>query len=327
MRPIRYLRVTEADAAVAAVRANADAAFLAGGTSLIDLMKLDVLKPAELVDVNALPFGKIEVTRDGVQIGAMVRNSDLAYHPEIAAHFPLLAEALLAGASPQLRNMATTGGNLLQRTRCYYFRDPATPCNKRQPGTGCGAMDGYNRNHAILGTSDRCIAAHPSDMCVALMALDAVVHTRGPAGERQIPMAELHLLPANHPERESVLQQGELVVSVMLPARPQMVQSRYLKVRDRASYAFALTSAAATLHVEGGKIREARLALGGVGTKPWRALEAERVLVGQRPEPGVFARAADAALADARPRKHNAFKVELARRTIVRTLVTVKVAG
>jgi xanthine dehydrogenase YagS FAD-binding subunit len=327
MRPIHYLRVTEADAAVAAVRANADAAFLAGGTSLIDLMKLDVVTPAELVDVNALPFGKIDVTRDVVQIGAMVRNSDLAYHPEIAARFPLLAEALLAGASPQLRNMATTGGNLLQRTRCYYFRDPATPCNKRQPGTGCGAMDGYNRNHAILGTSDRCIAAHPSDMCVALMALDAVVQTRGPAGERQIPMADLHMLPANHPERESVLEHGELVVSIRLPARPHMSQSRYLKVRDRASYAFALTSAAATLHVEGGKIREARLALGGVGTKPWRALEAERVLVGQRPDPVVFARAADAALADARPRKHNAFKVELARRTIVRTLVTVKVAG
>ena len=327
MRPIRYLRVTEADAAIAAVRANADAAFLAGGTSLIDLMKLDVLKPDELVDVNALPLGKIEVTGDGVQIGAMVRNSDAAYHPEITARFPLLAQALLAGASPQLRNMATMGGNLLQRTRCYYFRDPATPCNKRQPGSGCGAMDGYNRNHAILGTSDRCIAAHPSDMCVALVALDAVVHIRGPAGERQIPMADLHLLPAEHPERESVLQHGELVTAVRLPARPQMVQSRYLKVRDRASYAFALTSAAATLHVEGGKIREARLALGGVGTKPWRALEAERTLVGQRPDPSAFARAAEAALADARPRKHNAFKVELARRTIVRTLATVKVTG
>jgi xanthine dehydrogenase YagS FAD-binding subunit len=327
MRPIRYLRVTEADAAVAAVRVNADAVFLAGGTSLLDLMKLDVLKPAELVDVNALPLGKIEVTRDGVQIGAMVRNSEAAYHPEIAARFPLLAEALLAGASPQLRNMATVGGNLLQRTRCYYFRDPATPCNKRQPGSGCGAMDGYNRNHAILGTSERCIAAHPSDMCVALMALDAMVHTRGPAGERQIPMTDLHLLPAEHPERESVLQHGELVTAVTLPARPQMVQSRYLKVRDRASYAFALTSAAATLHVEGGNIREARLALGGVGTKPWRALEAERALVGQRPEPVVFARAAQVALADARPREHNAFKVELARRTIVRTLATVKVAG
>jgi xanthine dehydrogenase YagS FAD-binding subunit len=327
MHPIRYLRVTEADAAVAAVRANADAAFLAGGTSLIDLMKLEVLKPAELVDVNALPLGKVEVTSDGVQIGAMVRNSDLAYHPEIAARFPLLAEALLAGASPQLRNMATVGGNLLQRTRCYYFRDPSTPCNKREPGSGCGAMDGYNRNHAILGISDRCIAAHPSDMCVALVALDAMVHTRGPAGERQIPMADLHLLPADHPERESVLQHGELITSVRLPARPQMAQSRYLKVRDRASYAFALTSAAATLHVEGGTIREARLALGGVGTKPWRALEAERALVGHRPDPGVFARAAEAALADARPRKHNAFKLELARRTIVRTLATVKVTG
>jgi xanthine dehydrogenase YagS FAD-binding subunit len=327
MQPIRYLSVTEAAAAVAAMRANADASYVAGGTSLIDLMKLEVLKPAELVDVNALPLGKIEVTDDGVQIGAMVRNSDLAYHPEIAARFPLLSEALLAGASPQLRNMATVGGNLLQRTRCYYFRDPSTPCNKREPGSGCGAMDGYNRNHAILGTSEHCIAAHPSDMCVALVALDAVVHTRGPAGERQIPMVDLHLLPADHPERESVLHHGELVTAVTLPARPQMVQSRYLKVRDRASYAFALTSAAATLHVEGGTIREARLALGGVGTRPWRALEAERALVGQRPDPATFARAAQAALADARPRKHNAFKAELARRTIVRTLATVKVAG
>jgi xanthine dehydrogenase YagS FAD-binding subunit len=327
MRPIRYLKVTETDAAVGAVRASAEAAFLAGGTSLIDLMKLHVLNPAELVDVNALPLGKIEVTGDGVQIGAMVRNSDLAYHPEIAARFPLLADALLAGASGQIRNMATVGGNLLQRTRCAYFRDPSTPCNKRQPGSGCGAMDGYNRNHAILGTSDRCIAAHPSDMCVALVALDAVVHTRGPAGERQIQMADLHLLPADQPDRESVLQHGELIMAVRLPARPQMAQSRYLKVRDRASYAFALTSAAATLHVEGGKIREARLALGGVGTKPWRALEAERALVGQRPDPVAFARAAEAALADARPRKHNAFKVELARRTIVRTLATVKVAA
>ena len=327
MRPIQYLRVTEADAAVAAVRANPEASFLAGGTSLVDLMKLEVLKPHELVDVNALPLGKIEVTGDGVQIGAMVRNSDAAYHPEIATRFPLLAEALLSGASAQLRNMATVGGNLLQRTRCYYFRDPATPCNKREAGSGCGAMDGYNRNHAILGTSDRCIAAHPSDMCVALVALDAVVHTRGPSGERRIPMADLHLLPADHPERESVLQHGELIMTVTLPARPQMAQSRYLKVRDRASYAFALTSAAATLHVEGGTIREARLALGGVGTKPWRALEAERALVGQRPEPAAFARAADAALVDAHPRKHNAFKVELARRTIVRTLATVKVSG
>jgi xanthine dehydrogenase YagS FAD-binding subunit len=327
MQPIRYLRVTEVDDAVGAVRANRDATFLAGGTSVIDLMKLDVMKPGELVDVNALPLGNIQVTSEGVQIGAMVRNSEAAHHPEIAAHFPLLAEALLAGASPQLRNMATTGGNLLQRTRCYYFRDPASPCNKREPGSGCGAMDGYNRNHAILGTSDRCIAAHPSDMCVALVALDAVVHTRGPAGERQIPMADLHLLPGDHPDRESVLEHGELITAVSLPARPQMAQSRYLKVRDRASYAFAVTSAAATLHIERGKIREARLALGGVGTKPWRALEAERALIGQRPDPTAFERAAEVALADARPRKHNAFKVALARRTIVRTLATVKVLG
>src|SRR3954451_20292208 len=214
MRPIRYLKVTDVDGALAASRASGEAAFLAGGTSLLDLMKLDVLNPAELIDVNALPLAGIEAAADGLRIGAMARNSDLAHHPEVVAHYPLLSEALLAGASPQLRNMATVGGNLLQRTRCYYFRDPATDCNKREPGSGCGALDGFNRNHAILGTSDKCIASHPSDMCVALVALDAVVHTRGPAGERQIAMADFHLPPGDHPERESVLQPGELVTAV-----------------------------------------------------------------------------------------------------------------
>ncbi|HVR03936.1 MAG TPA: xanthine dehydrogenase family protein subunit M [Polyangia bacterium] len=327
MRPVRYLKVTTVDAAVAATRAAPDAAFVAGGTSLLDLMKLDVLEPAELVDVNALPLGKIEVAHDGLHVGALVRNSDLARHPDVVARYPLLSEALLAGASPQLRNMATVGGNLLQRTRCSYFRDPATPCNKRAPGAGCGALDGYNRMHAVLGTSDKCIAAHPSDMCVALLALDAVVHTRGPAGPRQIPIADFHILPGEHPERESVLAQGELVTGVSLPARPGFEQSRYLKVRDRASYAFALVSVGAALRIEDGLVREARIALGGVGTKPWRAVEAERLLVGQRPERAAFTRAAEAALAGAKPRKHNAFKVPLARRAIVRALATVKGAA
>jgi xanthine dehydrogenase YagS FAD-binding subunit len=325
MRPIRYLKVTDADGAIAATRGGADAAFLAGGTSLIDLMKLGVLNPAELVDVNALPLGKIASRDDGdLEIGALVRNSDLAYHPEVASRFPLLSEALLAGASAQLRNMATVGGNLLQRTRCYYFRDLATACNKRQPGSGCDALAGYNRIHAILGTSDKCIAAHPSDMCVAMVALDAVIHVRGPDGEREIPIVDLHVVPGDHPERESVLQPGELITAVRLPKRPGMAQSRYIKVRDRASYAFALTSVAATLAIEGGRIREARVALGGVGTKPWRSVEAERVLVGKPPDHATFALAAAAAVEGARPRKHNAFKVELLRRTIVRTLATVK---
>jgi xanthine dehydrogenase YagS FAD-binding subunit len=325
MRPIRYLKVTDADGAIAATRGGADAAFLAGGTSLIDLMKLGVLNPAELVDVNALPLGKIASRDDGgLEIGALVRNSDLAYHPEVASRFPLLSEALLAGASAQLRNMATVGGNLLQRTRCYYFRDLATACNKRQPGSGCDALAGYNRIHAILGTSDKCIAAHPSDMCVAMVALDAVIHVRGPDGEREIPIVDLHVVPGDHPERESVLQPGELITAVRLPKRPGMAQSRYIKVRDRASYAFALTSVAATLAIEGGRIREARVALGGVGTKPWRSVEAERVLVGKPPDRATFALAAAAAVEGARPRKHNAFKVELLRRTIVRTLATVK---
>jgi xanthine dehydrogenase YagS FAD-binding subunit len=325
VRPIRYLKVADADAAIAATRADPEAAFVAGGTSLIDLMKLEVLNPPVLIDVNALPLARISSDGGGgLHIGAMVRNSDLAQHPEVVARYPLLSAALLAGASPQLRNMATVGGNLLQRTRCYYFRDPATACNKRNPGSGCDALDGFNRIHAILGTSDKCIAAHPSDMCVAMLALDAVVHTRGPAGERQIPMADFHLLPGDHPERESVLQPGELITGVRLPPLGGFAQSRYLKVRDRASYAFALASGAALLRIESGVIKEARLALGGVGTKPWRATEAERMLVGKPPTRAIFAAAADAAVQGARPRKHNGFKVDLARRIAVRVLSTVR---
>jgi xanthine dehydrogenase YagS FAD-binding subunit len=322
MQPIRYTKAADVAAAIKAARAPGGA-FVAGGTSLVDLMRLEVLNPVHLVDVNGLPMAKIEVNAGGARIGALVRNSDLGNHAEIIARYPLLSEALLSGASAQLRNMATVGGNLLQRTRCYYFRDPATPCNKRRPGSGCPAIDGYNRNHAILGTSDACIASHPSDMCVALTALDAVVHTSGPGGDRSIAIADFHLPPGQHPERESVLQAGELVTAVTLPPLTGFAQSRYIKVRDRASFAFALAAAGAALRVEGGIIRDARVALGGVGTKPWRAREAEHALIGKPAKAEVFEQAARAALASARPQRHNAFKVELARRTLVRALATV----
>jgi len=251
----------------------------------------------------------------------MVRNSDLAEHSLIKSRYPVLSEALLSGASPQLRNMATVGGNLLQRTRCYYFYDPAFPaCNKRNPGSGCGAIDGYNRIHAILGQSEHCIATHPSDMCVALAALDATIHVRGPRGERQLPFGEFHLLPGDHPEQEFALETGELVTSVSVPLTPIAARSRYVKVRDRLSYAFALASCAAALDVGSGRIQQARIALGGVATKPWRCLEGERALLGETPGAEAFRRAADLALRDARPRGENVFKVELAKRTIVRAL-------
>jgi xanthine dehydrogenase YagS FAD-binding subunit len=325
MQPIRYQRVDSAQAAVEAATAQRGT-FVAGGTSLIDVMKLGVVNPELLIDINRLPLGQIENTPQGVRIGALVRNSDLAVHPLIEKQYPLLSESLLSGASPQIRNMATVGGNLLQRTRCYYFRDTGSPCNKREPMSGCSALEGQQRIHAILGTSDRCIATHPSDLCVALCALDAVVHTRGPRGERTIPIAEFHVVPGDRPERESVLEPGELVVAVLLPPRAGYAQSRYIKVRDRASFAFALASAAAVLRLDPqGIIREARIALGGVATKPWRSPEAEAVLLGQRPERTLFEKAATAALAAAKPRAHNAFKVALCKRTLVRALESVEV--
>ncbi|MDB4965779.1 MAG: molybdopterin dehydrogenase, FAD-binding [Myxococcales bacterium] len=327
MREIRYLSVAAEGPAIRALQADTDATYLAGGTSLLDLMKLEVLNFAQLVDVNAIPLTKIEVSNDGARIGSMVRNSDLALHPEIAARYPLLSEALLSGASPQIRNMATVGGNLLQRTRCYYYRDPSTACNKRNPGSGCAAIDGYNRNHAILGTSDHCIATHASDMCVALAALDAVVHTQGPGGERHIPFAEFHRLPGDHPEIESVLQHGELITAVSLPPPTGLRQSRYLKIRDRASYAFALSAVAAALRIEGNLIRGARIALGGVGTKPWRAVEAEQALVGKPANRATFTLAAAETVRGARTRPHNAFKVELTRRAVVRALSTIRGAS
>ena len=320
MHPFEFHAASSESDAIALRTAHADARFLAGGTTLVDLMKHDVERPAHVIDINALDLARVTEESSGIRIGAMVRNSDLAHHPLVRERFPVLSQALLAGASPQLRNMASTGGNLLQRTRCYYFRDVASPCNKREPGSGCGALHGYNRIHAILGTSEHCIATHPSDMAVALMALDAVVHVRGARGERAIPLGQFYLLPGDHPELETTLASDELIVSVHVPALDFARRSLYLKVRDRASYAFALASAAVALDMTGGTIRDARIALGGVGTVPWRARAAEEVLRGRRLESQTLQRAADAALQGAIPRGHNAFKIDLARRTLMRAL-------
>jgi xanthine dehydrogenase YagS FAD-binding subunit len=318
MRAFEYLRASSVENAVAAARP--DAAFLGGGTSLVDLMKLEVMSPAALVDLGALPLAGVEAKDGGLVIGALAKNSDVANHPLVREGYPLLSQALLAGASPQLRNMATVGGNLLQRTRCPYFRDVATACNKRAPGSGCAAIDGEDRTMAILGTSASCIAVHPSDMCVALAALDAEVVTRGPSGERRLAFSQFHKEPGDHPEIESALAPGELIVAVRLPPSPFAKRSHYLKVRDRASYAFALCSVAAALDVQNGSIRAARVALGGVATRPWRSAGAEAALVGKAPGDAVFKAAADAAVEGARPGKQNAFKVELLRRSVARAL-------
>ena len=323
MQPFSYQPVEQADNAVASVAPESQAAYLAGGTSLIDLMKLNVQTPNRLVDINPLPLTQIEMQGNGLQIGAMARNSDVAYDATIRQRYPVLSEALLSGASPQLRNMATIGGNLLQRTRCYYFRDTAFPCNKRVPGSGCPAINGYNRIHAILGGSDHCIATHPSDMAVAMMALDAVIQTQSPQGGRSIPIAAFYLVPGNTPERETVLEHGELIVAVSLPASPFAVRSHYLKVRDRASYAFAMASVAAALEIQNGVVRSARIALGGVGTRPWRAYEAEKALVNKPPSRETFEAAANAAVEGAKPQKYNEFKVGLTKRTVMRALATV----
>jgi xanthine dehydrogenase YagS FAD-binding subunit len=320
MVPFAFLPVVDARAARDAATARG-ARYLAGGTTLVDLMKLHVEQPALLIDINAVPLTAIEPLPDGgVRVGALVRNSDMAHHDLIRLRYPVLAEAILAGASAQIRNMATTGGNLLQRTRCYYFRDTAAACNKREPGSGCAALDGYNRIHAVLGTSEHCIATHPSDMCVALAALDAIVRIDGPRGQRTVPVTDFHLLPGDHPERESLLQPGDLITAVDIPALSFATRSTYVKVRDRHSYAFALASAAVAIDVRAGTIHDARIALGGVGTKPWRARDAERLLVGRPADPAAYRTAAEAALAGAAPRSGNAFKIELARRTLVRAL-------
>jgi xanthine dehydrogenase YagS FAD-binding subunit len=295
--------------------------FIAGGTTLVDLMKLNVETPKALVDINLLPLDRVEATPEGgLKVGALVRNSDLANHADVRSRYAVLSLALLSGASPQLRNMATTGGNLLQRTRCYYFRDTNYACNKRNPGSGCSAFDGLNRIHAILGTSDQCVATHPSDMAVAMMALEAVVQTRGAKGERSIALDDFYLTPGQTPNRETVLEPGELITYVTLPKLAAGTKSYYLKLRDRAQYEFALSSAAVVVHVSGGKIERARLALGGVGTKPWRSREAEHVLEGKAATRENFHAAAEAALKQAKPLRDNAFKVELAKRAIVRAL-------
>jgi xanthine dehydrogenase YagS FAD-binding subunit len=320
MRPIDYVAAQDMKGAIEKLASRpADAVPIGGGTNLVDLMKIHVQNPALLVDINALPLSKIEEVDGGLRIGALVTNSDLANHPIVLQRYAVLSEALLAGASPQLRNMATVGGNILQRTRCPYFRDTSQPCNKREPGSGCAALEGFNRMHAVLGTSDKCIATNPSDMNVALAALDATVHVTGPKGERKVPFADFHLLPGAHPERETVLQPGELITHVSLPAS-RFTKSHYLKVRDRASYAFALTAAAVAIELDGKTVKDARVALGGVGTKPWRSPEAEKALIGQPADEVRFKAAAAAALKGAKPKKHNGFKVELARRTLVRAL-------
>lgn len=318
MQPFDYVVATDVPAALEAMRSGARP--VAGGTNLLDLMKLHVEVPTRLVDVNGLPLSQVEETPAGLRIGALVRNSDLAYDARVQERFPVLSEALLAGASPQLRNMATVGGNLMQRTRCSYFRDATQPCNKRLPGSGCSAIGGYTRMHAVLGTSDNCIASNPSDMAVALVALDARVLLQSAAGERAVPMTEFHRLPATRPEQDTVLRPGELIVAVEVPNRPFAAHSRYLKVRDRAAYAFALVSVAVALDLEGGRVREARIVLGGVGTKPWRCHEAEATLKAKPADEVRFKAAAAAALRGAKPHGENGFKIELAKRALVRAL-------
>jgi xanthine dehydrogenase YagS FAD-binding subunit len=295
--------------------------FIGGGTTLLDLMKLNVETPARVLDLNRLPLDKIEVSHDGgLKIGATVRNSDLAHHPAVLRDYPVLSQAILNGASAQLRNMATTAGNLLQRTRCLYFRDTAMPCNKREPGTGCPAITGANRMLAVLGTSDQCIATNPSDMCVSLAALEATIHVLGAQGARAVPIGDFHLLPGHTPERETVLEPGDLITHLTLPAPVAGSKQVYLKLRDRASYEFALASAAVVLTLAGQKVTRARIALGGVGTKPWRSPEAEAALVGQPANGASFRQAAEAAMRPARPQSQNGFKIELARRCLTHAL-------
>jgi xanthine dehydrogenase YagS FAD-binding subunit len=322
MIPFRYERASDAESAVALLTREQGGMFLAGGTNLVDHLKLEVSQPELLVDISHLPYDRVEPLPDGgVRIGALVRNSDLAADRTIRIRFPLLAQAVLAGASGQLRNLATTGGNLLQRTRCVYFQDVTRPCNKRVPGSGCPAREGYHRNLAVLGASQACIATHPSDMAVALVALDAVVHVLGPQGERAIPLVDFYRLPGEEPQRDTVLEHGELIIAVDLPPLPFATRSRYRKVRDRASYAFALVSVAAALDVTDGVVRDVRIALGGVAPRPWRATKAEAVLRGAPATEEMFGRAAEAELAEAQPLPGNAFKVPLARNVLVRTLL------
>lgn len=322
MRPFKYVRANNPDGAARAVGANRHAKFLAGGTNILDLMKEDVERPNELVDVTRLTLKEIKPLHGGVSIGALATNTDTANNPLIRNHYPLLSQAIVAGASAQLRNMATNGGNLLQRTRCQYFYDTAMPCNKREPGTGCGALQGLNRYHAIFGWSEHCIATYPGDMATALYALEAVVRVRAADGrERAIPIDEFHRLPGDTPQRDTNLEHGELIVAIELPKSNFGKNSYYLKVRERASYAFALVSVAAALELAGGTIRNARVVLGSVAHKPWRSAEAEAALVGRPASEASFRVAAAAAMEGAKPLEHNAYKVELGRRAIVRALM------
>jgi len=317
----QYARANDVADAVRQIAIDPKAKFIAGGTNLIDLMKEDVERPTRLIDITRLPLKTVEETAGGgVRIGALVPNSDLAYHPLIEQRYPVVSSAIRAGASQQLRNMASTGGNLLQRTRCAYFYDTVTPCNKRVPGSGCSAINGINRGHAILGTSETCIATHPSDMCVALAALEATVHVAGPTGERAIAIADFHRLPGDTPQRDTNLDRDEIITAIELPAQGFPQNYTYLKIRDRLSYAFALVSVAVGLEMDGGTIRQARFALGGVAHKPWRDFAAEAALNGHAASPETFRRSADMLLRDARGLAHNTFKIELARRATVRAL-------
>ncbi len=322
MKPYHYEQARDIPGAVAALAEQPNAKYLAGGTNLVDLMKLEIMTPDVLVDVRRLTSDRIEETEDGgVRIGAAVTNSDLAADRTIRSRYPVLSQALLSGASGQLRNFATTGGNLLQRTRCVYFYDTTTPCNKREPGSGCSAIEGHNKDHAILGASEHCVATHPSDMAVAMTALEAFVNVHGPDGERRIPIEDLHRLPGDEPERDTTLEHGELITAVDLPPLDFAYNSKYRKVRERASYAFALVSVAAALDVEDGVVRDVRLALGGVAHKPLRATKAEEALRGEPAGEENFRAAAEIELEDARPLRENAFKVPLARNVITRTLL------
>lgn len=321
MYPFTLIKAKNNKEAITATSNNAGAKFIGGGTNIIDLMKMNIEKPPQLVDINLLSLKKIEALPNGnILIGALVKNSDLAYDATIMSKYPLLSKALLSGASAQLRNMATAGGNVLQRTRCYYFFDTAVPCNKREPGSGCSAIKGYNRMHAVLGTSSSCIATHPSDMCVALAALDAIVHIEGVNGKRSINFLDFHLLPGDTPDKETMLQQGDLITAIEIPSLPFASNSTYVKVRDRASFEFALASAAITLQVSGGTIQNVRIALGGIATKPWRAKEAEQYLTGKSATNETYKAAADIALKDATTYQYNSFKPELAKRTLISAL-------
>ncbi len=326
MNPFQYSK--PADVHEAVHMSSVASRFIAGGTNLLDLMKENISRPEHLIDITGLPLQGVEETASGgVMIGALVSNADLAWHPVIEARYPLLSQAILAGASPQLRNMASTGGNLLQRTRCYYFYDASVPCNKREPGSGCPARTGLNRIHAILGASEHCVATHPSDMCVALAALEARVHVEGRAGARVIEFADFHRLPGDTPQRDNLLADDELITAIELPANQLASHSHYLKIRDRASYAFALVSVAAALELDGDQIIDARVALGGVAHKPWRDRAVEASLIGQTVSRETFSNAADALLQDAVPLEHNGFKIKLARRAIIRALSDAAVAG